>query len=95
MVLSEGFARGVVTEAAILRRLLAARLRGQMQYKTSFILQVVSNALVHIGEMIAILFLFDRFGSLGDWGKGEVAFLYGFSSLAFGFAHTIAAGLSS
>lgn len=90
-----GVARGVLADAAIVRRLLGARLRGQMQYKTSFVLQIVSNALIHVGEMIAILFLFDRFGTLGGWGKGEVAFLYGFSALAFGVAHTIAAGFST
>ena len=82
-------------ELGILRRLLGARLRGQMQYKASFVLQVAGNALIHIGEMVTVLFLFDRFGALGGWGKGEVAFLYGLCYLAFGTAHTIASGLSS
>ena len=84
-----------VEELAILRRLVGARLRGQMQYKTSFLMQIAGNALLHIGEMITILFLFDSFGNLGGWGAGEVAFLYGMSSLSFGIAHAFGAGLST
>lgn len=90
-----GFPRDTVAELAILRRLLGARLRGQMQYKLSFVLQIAANALIHLGEMAAILFLFDSLGALGGWGKGEVAFLYGFSALSFGIAHTFASGLST
>jgi ABC-2 type transport system permease protein len=87
--------RELLGELAICRRLLAARLRGQMQYKRSFLLQIAGNALAHLGEMIALFFLFDRFGSLGGWEVGEFAFLYGLSSLSFALAHTVGSGLST
>jgi ABC-2 type transport system permease protein len=82
-------------ELAICRLLLGARLRGQMQYKASFVLQIFGNSLLHLGEMVAILFLFDSFGTLGGWRAGEVAFLYGMSSLSFGIAHVVATGLDT
>jgi ABC-2 type transport system permease protein len=85
----------LIEDLAICRRLLAARLRGQMQYKRSFLLQIAGNALAHLGEMIALFFLFDRFGSLGGWQVGEFAFLYGISSLSFGIAHALTSGLAS
>jgi ABC-2 type transport system permease protein len=81
-------------ELAICGRLLAARLRGQMQYKRSFLLQIVGNGLAHLGEMVSLFFLFDRFGSLGGWEVGEFAFLYGFSAFSFGIAHALGSGLS-
>lgn len=90
-----GYGGAFVAEAAICRRLLAARLRGQMQYKTSFVLQVLGNAVIHALEFLTIFLLFDRFSTLGGWSAGEVAFLYGLSAFSFGIAHTIASGLST
>jgi ABC-2 type transport system permease protein len=83
-----------VAELATCRRLLGAHLRGQMQYKRSFVLQIIGNALAHLGEMISIFFLFDHFGALGGWTVGEFAFLYGTSSLSFAVAHVFASGLA-
>lgn len=80
------------TEVRLYRRLIGARLRGQMQYRASFLLQVVGNALLHLMELLAIFILFQRFERLGGWRAGEVAFLYGLSSLSFGLAHTFSAG---
>jgi ABC-2 type transport system permease protein len=82
-------------EVAICRALLAARLRGEMQYRASFVLQVVGNGLIHALELLTIVLLFGRFSTLGGWTTAEVAFLYGLSAFSFGVAHTIASGLSS
>jgi ABC-2 type transport system permease protein len=41
------------------------------------------------------LILFRHFATLGGWRVGEIAFLYGLSALAFGIAHTLAAGFAT
>jgi ABC-2 type transport system permease protein len=79
-------------ELAISRRLLGAKLRGQLQYRLSFVLQVLGNLLVHGAELIALLALFDTFDQLGDWRAGEVAFLYAVTYVAFAMGHMAATG---
>jgi len=82
-------------ELAICRRLVGARLRGQMQYRGSFIAQIAGNFGVNFVELIAILILFSHFGTIGGWDVGEVAFLYGLSCTSFGIAHLLGSGFSS
>src|SRR5438128_2026316 len=65
------------TELALYLRFTGARVRGQMQYRTSFLLDVVSRFLVNGLELAAIFILFNQFSSLGEWRVGDVAFLYG------------------
>ncbi|MDQ3656127.1 MAG: ABC transporter permease [Chloroflexota bacterium] len=86
---------GLVAELAICRRLVGARLRGQMQYRGSFIAQTVGNFGLHLTELVAILILFSHFGSIGGWRIQDVAFLYGLSCLSFGIAHFLGSGLSA
>lgn len=88
-------ASGLWTELAITRRLAAARFRGQMQYRGSFVAQLVGNLGVHVTELAAILILFSHFGTIGGWTVTEVAFLYGLSCLSFGIAHFVGSGLSA
>ena len=71
------------TEFALYLRFIGARIRSQMQYKVSFVLDVVSRFLVNGLELAAIFILFNRFSSLGGWSVGEVAFLYGLVTVSF------------
>lgn len=82
----------LLEELAICRRLLGAKVRGQLQYRTSFVLQVLGNLLVHGAELIALLALFDTFDQLGDWRTGEVAFLYAVTYVSFAIAQIAATG---
>jgi ABC-2 type transport system permease protein len=82
-------------QLALYRRLVGARLRGQMQYKTSFVLQAVGNFGTNFVELLAILILFRHFDTMGGWTVGDVAFLYALSAIAFAFADAIAAGFST
>ncbi len=83
-----------LTELRIYRRLIGARVRGDMQYRTSFALQLVGNFLINLAELAALLILFRHVATIGGWSAGEIAFLYGISGLAFGIAHTVASGFS-
>lgn len=85
----------LAAELAICRRLVGARLRGQMQYRGSFIAQIAGNFGVNFVELIAILILFSHFGVIGGWDVTDIAFLYGLSCLSFGIAHLLGSGFSS
>jgi ABC-2 type transport system permease protein len=82
-------------EFELYRRLTGARLRGQMQYKRSFLLQLVGNFVLNFSELLAIFILFQHFETLGGWTRGEIAFLYGLSAVPFGLADIIGSGFSA
>jgi ABC-2 type transport system permease protein len=81
---------GVAREARLYRRFAGARIRGQMQYKTSFVLQFFGIFLVNGLELATIFILFRHFETMGGWHAGEVAFLYGLSAMSFGLAKVFA-----
>jgi ABC-2 type transport system permease protein len=76
-------------------RLIGARLRGQLQYRASFALQVVGNFVVNAVELAAIFILFRHFDAMGGWTVGDVAFLFGLSTMSFAVADAIASGFST
>lgn len=87
--------RELLNEAGLYRRLAAAHVRGQMQYRGSFWMQIAGNALIYSLEFAAVLIFFLHFETLGGWHPGEIAFLYGLSSVSFGIAHIIGGGFAS
>ena len=64
----------------IYRRLIGARIRAQLQYRLSFALNLVGNALITFLDFAAILIVFGQVDALGGWTVGEVAVLYGISA---------------
>ncbi len=81
-------------EVRLYRRLAGAQVRGQMQYRASFWMQIAGVTVVYAIEFASVLFYFLHFESIGGWGLGEVALLYGLSSVSFGIAHTIGGGFA-
>ncbi len=73
-------------------RLVGARVRSQMQYKTSFGLDLLGFGLMISMEFVAVVVLFGRFPSVGGWNLAEIALLYGLTSLAFSFAEMVGRG---
>lgn len=74
------------------RRLLAIQIRAQMQYRVAFILDATAS-LVFLGLFFAALALvFERFGAIGGWTLGEVAFLWGTVDVAFGSMDLVFSG---
>ena len=69
---------------AIYRRLVAAQLRSQLQFRVSFAFDLFGSATVMAFEFGAVALVFGRFDGLGGWTLGEVAFLYGLVETAFG-----------
>jgi len=67
-------------------------IRGQMQYRASFILTTIGSFLTTCVEFLAIWALFDRFKSLQGWRLEEVALFYGLVHVAFALAEGVGRG---
>lgn len=76
-----------VVEGLRAYRMIAAMwMRSTMAYRASFVMTTFANFAVTGLDFVAILLMFSRVDTLGGWPLGEVAFLYGLSSVAFGLA---------
>ena len=73
-------------------RYIGVSLRGQMQYRASFVMLSFGHFLVTGIEFLGIIVLFDRFGSLREWTLPEVALLYGLVNIAFSISDAISRG---
>lgn len=70
-------------------RLIGAHIRSQLQYRTSFVINVAGAFLITFLDFAAVLIIFHNVPSLGGWTVGEVAFLYAMSWLSFSFAELL------
>lgn len=69
---------------ALYRRLLSVQVRSQMQYRVSFVLELVATIVNMSLIFLSVALVLQRFGGLGGWSVGEVAFLWGMVEMAFG-----------
>lgn len=76
-------------------RLVGARIRAQMQYKISFMLDFLASLLTTVLDFAVIAILFARFRSLAGWSVAEVALLYGLTSIAFSLNEIAGRGFDS
>ncbi len=72
--------------------LVSANIRSQMQYKISFILQIIGQAIVTGVDFIAILFIFTKFDHIKGWKLVEVALLYSMTTMSFAISEIIGRG---
>jgi ABC-2 type transport system permease protein len=68
------------------RRLVGARVRGQLQYRTSFALNTASSFVLTFVDFVVVLALFTHFPAIGGWSLHEVALLYGLSGIGIAVA---------
>ena len=73
-------------------RLIGARIRCQMQYRVSFLLETMSQFFVTFLDFGTVYLIFNRIPSLRGWSLGEVATLYGLSATAFAIEEFIGRG---
>lgn len=82
-----------MTEIDITWRIARSRVRGQMQYRASFLMQIAGSFIINFVELAALLVLFSQFDNLGGWSAEEVIFLYALSAIMFSLGDTVATGL--
>lgn len=69
---------------------IGVSIRGQMQYRTSFIMASAGHLLTTGVEILGIWALFAWFGNLKGWQLADVALFYGIVNVAFAFADGLA-----
>jgi len=74
------------------RRLISIRIRAQLQYRASFLLDLVNAALITATGFGTLALIFQRFDHIASWTLGEVAFLYGMVETAFGVMDLVFSG---
>jgi ABC-2 type transport system permease protein len=73
-------------------RYIGISVRGQMQYRGSFIMSTIGQLLITVIEFLGIWVLFERFGNIRGWSLPEVALCYGIVNIAFSFADAATPG---
>ena len=69
--------------AGIYVRLIGARVRSQLVYRTSAVLQLLGAGLLTAVDFVAIAVIFANVSELGEWRLGEVALLYALATISF------------
>jgi ABC-2 type transport system permease protein len=64
-------------------------IRVSMSYRTSFVMLTAGQFLITGLDFVAIVIMFANVDALGGFGLGEIAFLYGGSSLCLGLADLV------
>src|SRR5687767_1020081 len=77
---------GAAHSLRIFRRLAGARVRSDLQYRTSFSLRVVGQLFVTALDFAAISLIFRQVPTVAGWRLEEVALLYGVNGTAFALA---------
>ena len=76
-------------------RYAAANLRSQMQYRSSFLMESLGHVMEAVTELLGIVALFTRFGSIRGWTLSEVALFYGVVHVVFAVAEGVGRGFGS
>jgi ABC-2 type transport system permease protein len=66
------------------RRLVWIKMRAQMQYRASFLLELFMVAFMSGVTFLSIALVLQKFEGVGGWKLAEIAFLYGMVEAAFG-----------
>lgn len=82
-------------DLAVALRIALLRVRGQMQYRASFWMQIIGNFFVNIAELLVTWSLFQHFDNLGGWSLEEVILLHGLAMVTFSLGDTLSNGVQS
>ena len=84
-----------VNSAKLYLRYVTLSIRGQMQYRASFVMLTLGHFAITAVEFLAIWVLFERFGALRGWSLAEVALFYGIVNIAFALSEAFARGFDT
>ncbi len=70
-------------------------LKSATQYRASFLMQILSQAVMVGGELMAVAVLLARFSAIGQWSAGEILFFFGMMQVIFSLVEFIGRGITS
>ncbi len=73
--------------------LAAASLKGQMSYRRSFLLEVVTFSIFIGIEVVPLFYLFEHFPTVAGWDVWEVILLYSIATIGYSIGDVLASGL--
>jgi len=76
-------------------RYLGVSIRGQLQYRASFIMNALGEFWTNMVYFAAIWALFRRFGSLGGWSLAQIGVLYGLVNIQWAITDAIGSGFDA
>lgn len=82
-------------ELAICWRIASLRLRAQMEYRSSFLMQIAGSFIINFTELLALFVMFSQFEDIGGWSLNEVLFLHALSQIMFSLADTLSNGVQT
>jgi len=77
---------GIGRDVGVVRRLVGARIRSELEYRVSFGAFLVAQGIVTFLDCVAILLLFSKVHTIGGWDRSQVLYLYGTATMSFGTA---------
>ncbi|HCM17883.1 MAG TPA: ABC transporter permease [Firmicutes bacterium] len=72
--------------------LINARIRCQMQYRVSFLFDLLANLFSSFTDLAAMIIIFTHTPALKGWTLAETAFLFGLTNTSFALAEMIGGG---
>ena len=73
---------------------MGMNLRSAAQYKASFLMATLSQLVMTLGDLLAVLVLMERFTGLGQWTPGEILFFFGVMQVTFSLVEFLARGVT-
>jgi ABC-2 type transport system permease protein len=73
-----------MTNASICWSLIVASIKGQMQYRTNFLLEAAFGLFFQTVGFLFVWIVVGQFQALGGWSLDEITFLFGMRSMAHG-----------
>ena len=83
---------GIFYYLSLYLRLVGLEIRGQLQYRASFLLDVVATSITLGLFFVSLYFILQRFAHIGGWDIGEIAFLFGLVEMSFGLMDMLFSG---
>lgn len=78
-----------------MRRAMGLLLRSAMQYRASFLMQTLSQAVMTGGDLLAVAVLLGRFTRLGSWSGPEILFFFGVMQCVFALGQFLGRGVEN
>lgn len=69
--------------------------KSALQYRASLLMQVIAQAVMTAGEMLAVVVLLSRFQAVGHWGPGEIMFFFGAMQATFALTELLGRGITA
>jgi len=83
---AEQTALGARNDVRAFSLLAGARVRSELQYRSSFAAFTLSQTAITFLDCAVILIFFSNVPAIGGWSRGEVLYLYAVATLSLGFA---------